>query len=94
MLHIFRITIRPRIDADALRALEYPGTRSACRKALTARLRLARLAGYQIARCPLRPTLAEIMTADGSVVSFSIEADPHEPMTRPIVDVSPAERLR
>jgi len=38
--------------------------------------------------------LAEIMTGDGSVVSFSIEADPHESMTRPIVDVSPAERLR
>jgi len=38
--------------------------------------------------------LAEIMTGDGSVVAFSIEADPHEPMTRPIVDVSPAERLR
>jgi len=37
--------------------------------------------------------LAEIMTTDGSVVSFSIEADPHESMTRPIVDVAPAERM-
>ena len=94
MLHVFRITIRPRIDSPALRALEYPGSRSACRRALAIRLRLARTDGYQIDRCPLRPMLAEIMTADGSVVSFSIEADPHEPMTRPIVDVSPAERLR
>jgi len=94
MLHVFRITIRPRIDADALRALEYPGTRSACRRALAARLRIARSNGYQVDRCPLRPMLAEIMTGDGSVVSFSIEADPHESMTRPIVDVSPAERLR
>ncbi len=93
MLHIFRITIRPRIDAEPLRALEYPGTRSACRGAWAARLRLARSNGYQVDRCPLRPMLAEIMTSDGSVVSFSIEADPHESMTRPIVDVSPAERL-
>jgi len=37
--------------------------------------------------------LAEIMTSDGSVVAFSIEADPHESMSRPIVDVSPAERM-
>jgi len=93
MLHIFRITIRERIDSPALRALEYPGTRSACRRALAARLRLARSNGYQIDRCPLRPMLAEIMTTDGSVVSFSIEADPHESMTRPIVDVAPAERM-
>ena len=93
MLHIFRITIRPRNDADALRALEYPGTRSACRGALMARLRLARAAGYQIDRCPLRPMLAEIMTEDGSVGSFSIEADPHESMTRPVVDVAPSERM-
>lgn len=93
MLYIFRITIRQRIDSHALRALEYPGTRSACRRALAARLRLARTNGYQIDRCPLRPMLAEIMTGDGSVVSFSIEADPHESMTRPIVDVSPAERM-
>ena len=93
MLYIFRITIRQRIDADPLRALEYPGTRSACRRSLAARLRLARTNGYQIDRCPLRPMLAEIMTGDGSVVAFSIEADPHESMSRPIVDVSPAERL-